>query len=152
MEAVRGAKKRVTMPDGKTLDITIPEGIEEGQQLRLKGQVGDIYVEVHVRPHPYFTRKDNDLTIEVPITLQESVLGGKIKVPTAHGPVEMTVPKAARPDTMLRLKGKGIKGGDQYVKLKLAMPPEIDAELEQSIRKWSETHAYNPRKAMETAI
>ena len=84
--------------------------------------------------------------------MQESVLGGKIPVPTPHGPVELTVPKAARPDTMLRLKGKGIKGGDQYVKLKLTMPKEIDAELEASIRKWSETHAYNPRKAMETAI
>ena len=152
MEAVRGAKKRVTMPDGKTLDITIPEGIEEGQQLRLKNQSGDVHIEVHIRPHPYFTRKDKDITIEVPITLQESVLGGKIQVPTPHGLVEMTVPKAARPDTMLRLKGKGIKGGDQYVKLKLTMPKEIDEELEASIRKWSETHAYNPRKAMETAI
>ena len=155
LEAARGAKKRVTMPDGKTLDIAIPEGIEEGQKLRLKGQgmqpSGDAYVEMHIRPHPFFTRKGKDITIEVPVALQESVLGGKIQVPTVHGPVEMNIPKGASSGATLRLKGKGIKGGDQYVKLKIVMPKEIDAELEQAIRKWSETHAYNPRSAMETA-
>ncbi len=69
MEAVRGTKKRVTMPDGKTLDITIPEGIEEGQQLRLKNQSGDVYVEVHIRPHPYFTRKDKDIILDSVVKL-----------------------------------------------------------------------------------
>ena len=156
LEAATGAKKRVTMPDGKALDITIPEGIEEGQQLRLKGQgsqpSGDAYVEIHIRPHPFFSRKSKDITIELPISLPESVLGGKIQVPTIHGPVEMNIPKGASSGATLRLKGKGVKGGDQYVKLKLVMPKEIDAELEESIRKWSETHAYNPRKAMETAL
>lgn len=155
LEAVRGAKKRVTMPDGKTLDINIPEGIEEGQQLRLKGQgsqrSGDAYVEIHIRPHPFFSRKGNDITIELPMSLPESVLGGKIQVPTIHGPVEMMIPKGASSGATLRLKGKGVKAGDQYVKLKLTMPKEIDSELEDAIRKWSETHAYNPRKSMETA-
>ena len=154
LEAATGAKKRVTMPDGKTLDINIPEGIEEGQQLRLKGQgskpPGDAYVEIHIRAHRFFTRKGHDITIELPISLPENMLGGKIQVPTIHGAVEMTIPKGASSGTTLRLKGKGIKAGDQYVKLKLVMPKEIDAELEESIRKWSETHAYNPRKAMET--
>jgi len=154
LEAARGAKKRVTMPDGKTLDIAIPEGIEEGQKLRLKGQgsqpSGDAYVEVHIRPHPFFTRKGKDITIEVPVALQESVLGGKIQVPTVHGPVEMNIPKGASSGMTLRLKSKGVKGGDQYVKLKIVMPKEIDADLEQAIRKWSETHTYNPRSAMES--
>jgi DnaJ-class molecular chaperone len=160
LEAARGAKKRITMPDGKTLDINIPEGIEEGQQLRLKGQgqpalanqpAGDAYVEMHIRTHPFFTRSGKDITAEVPITLQESILGGKIKVPTIHGPVEMTIPKGADTGMTLRLKGKGIKGGDQFIKLKLVMPKEIDTELEDAIRKWSETHDYNPRKQMEVA-
>lgn len=155
LEAARGAKKRVTMPDGKTLDIAIPEGIDEGQKLRLKGQgsqpSGDAYVEVHIRSHPFFTRKGKDITVEVPVALQESVLGGKIQVPTVHGPVEMAIPKGASSGATLRLKNKGIKGGDQYVKLKLVMPKEIDADLEQAIKKWSETHAYNPRASMETA-
>ena len=156
LEAARGAKKRVTMPDGKALDITIPEGIEEGQQLRLKGQgsqaSGDAYVEVHIGAHPFFTRKGKDITIELPISLPENVLGGKIQVPTIHGPIEMNIPKAASSSATLRLKGKGVKGGDQYVKLKLVMPKEIDAELEESIRKWSEAHAYNPRIVMEKAL
>jgi DnaJ-class molecular chaperone len=157
LEAARGAKKRITMPDGKILDITLPEGIEEGQQLRLKGQgrqgpkAGDAYVEVHIRPHPFFTRKGRDISIEVPIALQESILGAKIKVPTVHGPVDMTIPKGAASGMNLRLKGKGIKGGDQYVTLKLTLPQTIDKELEEAIRNWSLTHAYNPRKSMEAS-
>lgn len=156
LEAARGAKKRVTMPDGKSLEINIPEGIDEGQKLRLKGQgskpSGDAYVEIHIGPHPFFTRKGKDITIELPISLQENVLGGKIQVPTIHGLVEMNIPKGTSSGTTLRLKSKGIKAGDQYVKLKLVMPKEIDAELEESIRKWSETHAYNPRITMEKAL
>lgn len=155
LEAARGAKKRVTMPDGKTLEINIPEGIGEEQQLRLKGQgskpSGDAYVEIHIRSHQFFTRKDNDISIELPISLPESVLGGNVLVPTIHGAVEMIIPKGSSTDPVLRLKGKGIKGGDQYVKLKLVMPKEIDNELEEIIRKWGESHSYNPRKFMETA-
>ena len=143
------------MPDAKTLDITIPEGIEEGQQLRLKGQgskpSGDAYVTVQIRPHPVFSRKGKDIAIELPVSLPESVLGGRIQVPTIHGPVEMTIPKGASSGATLRIKGKGIKAGDQYVTLKLVMPKGIDVELEEAIRKWSETHDYNPRKAMEAA-
>ena len=150
LEAARGAKKRITMPDGKTLDITIPEGIEAGQQLRLKGKgadaSGDAYVAVQIRPHAFFTRKGKDVSVEVPIALQESVLGGKIEVPTIHGAVEMSIPKGASTGQQLRLKGKGIKGGDQYVTLKLVMPKEIDGDLEEAIRSWAKTHAYNPRK------
>lgn len=160
LEAARGAKKRVTMPDGKTLDIVIPEGIEEGQQLRLKGQgkpssgshpAGDAYVEAHIRPHPFFARKGKDIHIEAPITLQEYVLGGKIQVPTIHGHVGMTIPKGAGSGAAMRLKGKGIKNGDQYVTLKLTMPKHIDAELEEAIQKWSEKHHYNPRNHMEAS-
>jgi len=144
------------MPDGKTLDINIPEGIEEDQQFRLKGQgqqqSGDAYVKVHILPHQFFTRKGKDITVEVPITLQEAVLGGKIQVPTINSPVGMTVPKGTSSGAILRLKGKGIKSGDQYIKLKIVMPKEIDTDLEEAIRKWSETHVYNPREAMETSV
>ena len=159
LEAALGAKKRVTMPDGKTLDISIPEGIREGQQLRLKGkgsgpasQPGDAYVEIHIRPHPFFARKDNDISLEVPVALHEAVLGGKIKVPTIHGPVDMSVPKGASSGMTLRLKGKGIKGGDQYVKLKIVMPKEVDSDLETAIREWSKKHGYNPRASMEKTV
>ncbi len=153
LESCLGAKKRVTMSDGKTLDITIPIGIKEGQKLRLKGQgqdsSGDAYVKVRIGDHPFFIRKDKDIRIELPITLQESILGGKIEVPTIHGSVQMSVPKGTSSGVTLRLKGKGVKGGDQYVSLKIVMPEKIDSELEDAIRTWSETHAYNPRAKME---
>jgi DnaJ-class molecular chaperone len=155
LEAALGANKRVTMPDGKTLDLVIPEGIEEGRQLRLRGQgrraSGDAYVAVHIRPHPLFSCQGSDISLEVPVGFQESILGKKIQVPTIRGPVEMTVPKGASSGATLRLKGKGIKGGNQYVKLKIVLPKDLDAELEEAVRKWSETHAFNPREAMETA-
>ncbi len=161
IEAVRGGKKRVTMPDGRTLDIAIPAGIEDGQKLRLKGQggqgsvhtpAGDAYVEIHIRPHRLFIRKGKDIHIEIPIAIHESAMGGKIKVPTIHGPVETSVPKGASTGTTLRLKGKGIKGGDQYIKLRLVMPETVDKELEETLRKWADKHAYNPRKHMEGSL
>jgi len=127
------------MPNGKTLEINIPEGIGEGQKLRLKGmgrQVsGDAYVSVHIMPHAFFTRKGSDITVEIPIGLQETILGQKIPVPTIHGPVTMTIPKGSSSGATLRLKGKGIKGGDQYAKLKIVMPKVIDDDLESSIKK-----------------
>ena len=104
-----------------------------------------------IKPHPFFTRNGKDITIEIPITLPETVLGEKIQVPTSHGPVTMTVPKGSSSGITLRLKGKGIKGGDQYAKLKIIMPETIDADLEDAIKKWSESHVYNPRKSMEAA-
>ena len=155
LEAACGAKKAMILPDGKSLEITIPEGIEESQKLRLKGMgaqpSSDAYVEVRIKPHPFFTRKGNDITIEIPVSLPETVLGQKIQVPTIHGPVTMTVPKGSNSGVTLRLKGKGIKGGDQYAKLKIIMPEIIDPDLEDAIKKWSESNAYNPRKSMETS-
>ena len=163
LEAARGAKKRVTMPDGKVLDITIPEGIKDRQALRLKSQgqpgynggpPGDAYVELHIQPHAFFERKDEDVHLELPITLGEAVLGGKIEVPTVHGPVSMTVPKGANSGTTLRLKGRGIKtggtAGDQYVKLKLVLPEQPDPELESFVRDWAPKHAHDPRAAMRS--
>ena len=153
LEAARGGKKRVSLPDGRSLDLTIPEGIDEGQQMRLKGQgakgangqAGDALVEVHIRPHPSFTRDGNDIRMEVPIGIHESALGARISVPTIRGPVEMAIPKGASTGSTLRLKGKGIKAGDQLVKLRLVMPPKVDPDLEKALGDWAKTHAYDPR-------
>ena len=163
LEAARGAKKRVTMADGKVLDISIPEGIKDRQTLRLKGQGqpgynggphGDAYVELHIQPHAFFERKDGDVHLELPVTLGEAVLGGKIAVPTVHGPVSMTVPAGSNTGTTLRLKGRGIKSGgaegDQYVKLKVMLPDKPDAELESFVRDWQKKHPYDPRAAMRS--
>ncbi|WP_375205591.1 DnaJ C-terminal domain-containing protein [Hyphococcus sp.] len=148
LDALNGAKKRVTMPDGKTLDLSIPAGLEDGQTLRLKGQgekgpggAGDVYVEVKVKPHPLFERKGDDIYIETPITLKEAVLGGKITAPTIAGDVSVNVPKNSSSGTVLRLKGRGAPkksggAGDQYVKLKIVLPEGGDKELEDFVKTW----------------
>lgn len=148
LDAALGAKKRVTMPDARTLDLVIPPGLEDGQSLRLRGQgeksaggAGDVYVDVKVKPHEIFERKGDDIHIDAPITLKEAVLGGKITVPTIAGDVSVTVPKNASSGTVLRLRGRGIakKGGaagDQYVTLKIVLPETSDPELEEFVKSW----------------
>ena len=150
LDAVNGATKRVTMPDGRTLDISIPAGLEDGQTLRLRGQgekgpgsgpAGDVYVEVKVQPHPVFERRGADIHVEVPISLKEAVLGGKITAPTVTGDVSVTVPKNSSSGAVLRLKGRGAPQGksghgDQYVKLKIVLPEGGDPELEEFMRNW----------------
>ena len=117
VDAANGAKKRVTLADGKTLDVTIPPGTEHGQTLRLKGQgmpgvgggpAGDAYVEIQVEPHAFFTRKDSNVHLEVPVTLPEAVLGATLTVPTVDGKVSIKVPPGSNTGTTLRLKGRGI--------------------------------------------
>jgi DnaJ-class molecular chaperone len=160
LDAIKGATKRVTMPDAKTLDITIPAGLEDGQTLRLRGQgekapgggpAGDVYVEVKVKPHAIFERDGADIHIEAPITLKEAVLGGKITVPTIEGDVSVTVPKNTSSGAVLRLKGRGAargksSAGDQYVKLKIVLPEGGDAELEEFVRQWKGGETQAPKK------
>ena len=151
LEAAAGAKKRVTMPDGRTIDVSIPPGTSDRQTLRLKGQgqpgfgggpSGDAYIEVHIQPHAFFTRKDNDIHLELPVSLAEAVQGAKIPVPTVDGEVMMTIPKGSNTGTTLRLKGRGIVDrksntrGDQYVKLKVVLPEPLDPELERFVASW----------------
>lgn len=163
LEAARGGKRRVTLPDGRTLDIDLPPGMEEGGTLRLKGQglpgvgggpPGDALVTVQVRPHPWFRRTGDDVHMDLPVTLAEAVLGGRLRVPTIDGPVMLTVPRGANNGTVLRLKGKGIRDphsgsrGDQYVTLRITLPEKPDPELEAFVKGWSPA-GYNPRQAME---
>ena len=153
-DAATGAKRRVTMPDGKSLDVAIPAGISDGQTIRLKGQGtvgGDAMVEIKIKPDPVFKREGRDIHVELPISLGEGVMGGKVDVPTVHGPVAVTVPKGANSGTRLRLKGKGVAAtkrepaGDQYVTLKVVLPKTPDPELEEFVKAWSTKKPYNPR-------
>ncbi|MCG8693298.1 MAG: J domain-containing protein [Minwuiales bacterium] len=165
VEAARGGTRRLTMPDGKTLDVRIPPGIEDGQQIRLKAQgdpgpgggpAGDALIEVTVEPHTLYTRKGLDIHVELPVTLQEAVLGAGITAPTIHGNVNLKVPKRSNTGTTLRLKGKGIhtagdkRQGDQYVKLKVMLPQQIDDDLERLVEKWADSHAYDVRAGLKT--
>jgi DnaJ-class molecular chaperone len=164
LEAAKGAKKRVMVGGEQPVDLTIPAGVRDRQTLRLKGQgmpgfedgpPGDAYVEVHIQPHAYFERKDNDIHLELPVSLGEAVLGGRIQVPTIDGPVSMTVPKGSNTGATLRLRGKGIldpksgQRGDQYVRLKVVLPKTPDAELEKLVEQWAKGHSYDPRADME---
>ena len=152
LDAAKGAKRRLQRPDGKAIDLSIPAGTADGQTLRLKGQgmpgkgggsPGDAYVEIRVAPHAYFQRKDNDIHLELPVTLREAVLGAKIEIPTIDGKVALTVPKGSNTGTTLRLKGKGMADarkksrGDHYVRLKVVLPDEPDSALEEFVADWN---------------
>ncbi len=162
LDAVNGTKTRITLPDGESLDVTIPAGVTDGQILRLRGKghpgmgegaPGDALVEIGVRPHPVFKREGNDITVEVPITFDEAVLGGKVEVPTIAGRVFATVPPGSNTGQTLRLKGRGIKkgatAGDQLVRLVVVMPERIDDELKSFAEKWRESHGYDPRRKLK---
>src|SRR5262249_46532234 len=150
LEAVTGATKRLTLPDGKTLDVTIPAGIQNGQVLRLRGkgrpgigdgEPGDALVEIAIKPHPFFVREGNDVYLDLPVTLSEAVLGAHITVPTPTGAVTMTVPKGSNTGTVLRLRGKGVlrrdgNHGDELVRLKVMLPERSDPELEAFATNW----------------
>lgn len=158
VEAAQGTAKRITLPNGKNLDVKIPGGVADGQTLRLKGQgaagtgggePGDALVEITVESHPFFSRDGNDILLDLPVTLAEAVLGAKVTVPTVHGKVTVTVPAGANTGTTLRLRGKGVHAGkepgDQLVKLKVMLPDKPDAELQKFLQQWSKAHDYDVR-------
>ena len=163
LEAVTGATKRITLPDGGTLDVVIPAGTKDKQVLRLRGKggpgfgggpSGDALVEIEVQPHKFFTRSGDDIHLELPISLPEAVLGARLDVPTPTGAVRMTVPKGANTGTVLRLKGKGAQRsdkshGDEYVTLKIVLPEPPDPELEEFAQRWQAGKDQNPRRQLE---
>jgi DnaJ-class molecular chaperone len=156
-DAVNGAEKRVRLPTGKELNVKIPAGVTAGQQIRLKGQgetapghrPGDVLITVNIAPHPFFKVDGSDLRVDLPITLYEAVLGGKVRVPTLGGAVELSIPKNTSSGRTFRLKGKGLPkaggSGDLFVTTKIILPDGNDSELEQLMQKWRDGHPYNPR-------
>lgn len=162
VEACLGGKKRVTLSSGKTIDVNIPPGIEEGHKLRLRGlgepglgggPAGDAIIEIAIAPHAFFERKGQDIYLDVPISLPEAALGGTVKVPTLDGSVALKINKNVNTGAGLRLKGKGVpraKGdaGDMFVTLKIVLPEDGLGELAASIEKWAKKHAYDPRQKL----
>jgi DnaJ-class molecular chaperone len=157
-EAVQGGEKRVRLPTGKELNVKIPPGVSEGQQIRLRGQgetakghpPGDLLITVHIAPHPLFKVDGSDLRIDLPITLYEAVLGSKVRVPTLGGAVDLSIPKNTSSGRTFRLKGKGLPkpagtSGDLFVTTRIMLPDGNDSELEALMQKWREGHPYNPR-------
>jgi len=157
-DAIRGGKKRIAFADGRTIDVTIPKGAQEGQTLRLKGQghpgrsgPGDAFIELAILPHPIFRQEGEVLVMDVPVTVYDAVLGGKVEAPTPDGPVTLTVPKGANTGSRLRLKGRGLADarghrGDLFARLTVVLPDEVDPELEAFAETWREKRPYAPRR------
>jgi DnaJ-class molecular chaperone len=155
VEAATGGRRRLQLSPEESLEVTIPAGIETGQVLRLKGkggpglgggEPGDALIEVTVEPHPLFRRVGNDIHLELPISLSEAVLGARVPVPTVGGTVTMTIPKASDTGTQLRLRGRGVRGGDQYVTLKVVLGRSDDPELAKFVEEWAAQHPFDPRR------
>jgi DnaJ-class molecular chaperone len=152
---------RVGLPTGKTLEIAVPAGIEDGKQIRLKGQgqpgqgggpAGDAIITVKIARHPYFRVEGRDVRLDLPITLYEAVLGGKVEAPTLTGKVELSVPPGTNGGRTLRLRGKGLPAadgkaaGDLLVTLRIVLPDGASPELEALMKDWQASKPYDPRK------
>ncbi len=160
LDAVNGATRRLTLPDGQALDVRIPPGLEDAQVLRLRGKGGtgsggapdgDALIEVGVAPHPFFRREGRDLRLELPVTPREAVLGARVTAPTPRGAVALNVPPRSDAGTQLRLRGRGVAesggqpAGDLLVTLRLVLGP-VDAELETFLRDWTPAEPADPRR------
>ena len=157
-DAIRGAKRRISFSDGRTIDVTIPKGAQEGQTLRLKGQgspgragPGDAFIELAIAPHPIFRREGQTLVMDVPVTVYDAVLGGRAEAPTPDGPVTLTIPKGSNTGARLRLKGRGLsdaKGvrGDLFARLVVTLPEKPDAALEAFAETWKRERPYTPKR------
>ena len=163
LNAVNGATQRLTLPDGRTLDVRIPPGTEEGQTLRLRHQGGagqngaadgDALIEISIAPHPFFTRHGRDIRMELPVTLAEAVRGGPVQIPTPAGPVTMKIPPHSDTGSELRLRGRGVpahgghEAGALYARLRVMIGPP-DAGLDAFLADWTPAQPFNPRATME---
>lgn len=163
LQACRGGKRRIAIPNRTAIDVNLPAGLKDGELVRLRGQgepgydggpPGDAFIEAHVEPHAFYTRKGADIHMDLPITFAEAVLGATIRTPTIHGGVDLKTAANVKAGTRMRLRGKGVadrKGGygDQYVRLIIAAPEKPDAALKDCLAAWAERQSENPRAAME---
>jgi len=160
-----GATETLTLPDGRSLSVKIPPGVESGQTLRLRGQggpgrnggpAGDALIELDVGQHPLFRREGFNLYLELPVTLREAVLGGPVLVPTPGSPLRVTLPEGSDAGRQIRLRGKGIaahgarEAGDLFLNLRIEIGP-ADAALKAFLSEWKPEHPHDPRAGMEAA-
>ena len=155
-EAIQGGTRRIILQNGEQIDVKIPAGLREGQQIRVKGRGGagrsggpggDVLIQANVAPHPFITRDGNDLRMDLPVTLKEAVLGAKVPVPALGGSLNLSIPAGSNTGAVLRLKGKGVPGaGDLYVRLVVSLPDKPDADLKNFAEGWSAD--YDPRAKM----
>jgi DnaJ-class molecular chaperone len=158
-EAAKGVTRRLQLPTGKDIDVKIPAGVTSGQHVRVRGQgmpgqggAGDVLITVLVLPHNLFTLDGADLKLDLPITLYEAALGGKVRVPTLDGHVELTIPPWTNSGRTFRLRGKGFPAkssrGDLLATVRIALPEKSDADLDALMKKWRSDKSYDPRAGM----
>jgi DnaJ-class molecular chaperone len=159
-DAARGATQRLRLPNGKDVEVKIPAGIANGQQIRLRGQggagpngPGDLLITVSLAPDAIFTLDGADIRLDLPVTLYEAALGAKVRVPTLERPVELTIPPGTSGGRTFRLKGKGYPAkegpGDLLATIRIMLPQQSDADFEALMKKWRTEKPYDPRKDME---
>jgi len=164
LESLKGTEKTIRLPNGVAFKVKIPPGVADGAKIRLSGrgepgvhggEAGDLYIEPRILPHPYLRREGDDLVMDLPITVTEALEGGKIRVPTLAGAVEMKIPASAQSGQKLRLKGKGAfnmktkKEGDLYVTLQIRIPEDLDAKTRQTLIELLKKKEKNPRTGIE---
>jgi DnaJ-class molecular chaperone len=157
-EVATGTTRRVHLPSGKEIEAKVPAGLSDGQTIRLKGQglpgpggsAGDALITVNIAPHATFERDGANLRLELPVTLYEAVLGGRVRVPTLDGAVELSIPRGTSSGRTMRVKGKGLPSkdgaGDLYATVRIVLPDEPDPELEALMKKWRDGKPYDPRR------
>ncbi|VXB11694.1 DnaJ C-terminal domain-containing protein [Brevundimonas sp. G8] len=155
-DAIAGATRRIQFSDGRTLDVTIPKGASEGQTIRLRGQGspgrgaenGDALIELKIETHPIYKRDGADLTMDLPVSVPDAVLGAKVRVPTPEGVVQMTIPAGSNSGKILRLKARGAfaagKRGDLLARLVVTLPDEPDEALTRFAEEWRAKRPYMP--------
>lgn len=164
-DAIQGTTLELRSPDGGSTKVKVPEGVADGQRLRIRGKgthgamggpAGDLQLLVHVKPHPFFERRGDDIYIELPVTVGEAIRGGEIEVPTIHGPVRARIPKGTQGGQTFRLTGKGVKrknsSGDHYYKVQVAVPRELSPDALEAVDKMESSYRENPRANLRTAL
>lgn len=157
-DSIGGATRRIQFSDGRTLDVAIPKGATNGQTIRLRGQgmpgrteKGDALIELRIAPHPVFRVEGADVLMDLPISVPDAVLGGKVECPTPDGPVSVTVPKGSNSGQIMRLRGKGAHAGggrgDLKARLIVTLPETTDSILQRIAEDWRSSRPYKPGKS-----
>ena len=151
-DAILGSTMSISI-NGQSIKVKIPEGIADGQKIRVRSGGTPVQITIHVRPHPFFERRGDDIYIDLPVTIGEAIRGAEVEVPTLHGPSRIRIPAGTQGGRTMRLTGKGVKkkngAGDQYCRLQIVIPPDAPAEAVDQIEA---AYAENPRVGLKTAL
>jgi len=156
-DSILGATMELTL-NGERLKVKIPEGLRDGQKIRIRRKnEAEVQITVHVRPHPFFERRGDDIYVELPITIGEAVRGGEIEVATIHGPVRARIPAGTQGGQTFRVSGKGVKKkggafGDHYYKVQITVPKKLPEDAVEAVEKIETAYAENPRANLKTAL